>query len=447
MASAQSYISTSIQNMKNDPNMTIQQIIQQLGGYDNPAVSDYTQASMRDVTDPTLMTIAQYLNALGADGYTYQYSDFLDKANAATKAGYDAQFNALDDAQRNYYQSMGTAQATAADTIRNQYSQAIQQGISKGMQQANILSTLLGTSQAAAQEATQLAQDRYQTGQEYRAQILKDASDAIAASNNAYGVLMDNIRQLYNDDIQQKTADLEYNASVIDSNAQYAANKYAADTNYASGINTNASGIFNNNQSVLSQIMAAASQAAAQDNYSNAYLAAAKAAADAQRYAANRSYAAAMAGSGSGGTSGGGGKSGSGAPIAEKPGSTNKTIGVGNKPDDAFNSTLYTMWNPFVPNANKSNGLVNGAKSAGTGTTVGSGIGTALYPKTSTTSPYAGVNAALGNALANAKKKTTSPYAGVNAALGNALANAYKKPKTTNSGGGKAYPQSRMATK
>ena len=446
MASAQSYISTSIQNMKNDPNMTIQQIIQQLGGYNNPAVSEYTPADLRDVTDPTLMTIAQYLNALGADGYTYQYSDFLDKANAATKAGYDAQFNALDDAQRNYYQSMGTAQATAADTIRNQYSHAIQQGISKGMQQANILSTLLGTSQAAAQEATQLAQDRYQTGQEYRAQILKDASDAIAASNNAYGVLMDNIRQLYNDDIQQKTADLEYNASVIDSNAQYAANKYAADTNYASGINTNASGIFNNNQSVLSQIMAAASQAAAQDNYSNAYLAAAKAAADAQRYAANQAYAAARSGSSSGGASGGG-TSGSGAPIAEKPGSTNKTIGVGNKPDDAFNSTLYTMWNPFVPNANKSNSLVNGAKAAGSKTTVGNALGTALYPKTSTTSPYAGVNAALGNALANAKKKTTSPYAGVNAALGNALANAKKKTKTTNSGGGKAYPQSYMATK
>ena len=442
MASAQSYISTSIQNMKNDPNMTIQQIIQQLGGYNNPAVSEYTPADLRDVTDPTLMTIAQYLNALGADGYTYQYSDFLDKANAATKAGYDAQFNALDDAQRNYYQSMGTAQATAADTIRNQYSQAIQQGISKGMQQANILSTLLGTSQAAAQEATQLAQDRYQTGQEYRAQILKDASDAIAASNNAYGVLMDNIRQLYNDDIQQKTADLEYNASVIDSNAQYAANKYAADTNYASGINTNASGIFNNNQSVLSQIMAAASQAAAQDNYSNAYLAAAKAAADAQRYAANQAYAAARSGSSSGG-----GTSGSGAPIAEKPGSTNKTIGVGNKPDDAFNSTLYTMWNPFVPNANKSNGLVNGAKAAGSKTTVGNALGTARYPKTSTTSPYAGVNAALGNALANAYKKPTSPYAGVNAALGNALANAKKKTKTTNSGGGKAYPQSYMATK
>ena len=105
------------------------------------------------------------------------------------------------------------------------------------------------------------------------------------------------------------------------------------------------------------------------------------------------------------------------------------------------------MWNPFVPNANKSNGLVNGAKAAGSNTALGNALGTAIYPKTSTTSPYAGVNAALGNALANAKKKTTSPYAGVNDALGNALANAKKKTKTTNSGGGKAYPQSYMATK
>lgn len=292
MASQQSYISTSIQNMSNNPNATIQQIIQMLGGYSNPAKDSYTPAEQREVTDPNLMTIAEYLKTLGAEGYTYEYDDFLSKLNAATNAGYDAQFNALDDAQSNYYRSLGAAQATAADTIRNQYGQAIQQGISKGMQSANMLSTLLGTSQAAAAEATQLAQDRYQTGQDLRAQLLKDAADAQTQSTNAYNTLLGNIRQLYNDDIQQKTADLEYNASVIDSNAQYAANKYTADTNYASGINTNASGIFNNNQSVLSAIMAAAAQAAAQDNYSDAYKAAAQEAAAAQRYAADQSAAA-----------------------------------------------------------------------------------------------------------------------------------------------------------
>ena len=433
MASAQSYISTSLQNMSNNPNMTIQQIIQMLGGYSNPATSDYTPAEQRDVTDPTLMTIAQYLQTLGGEGYTYEYSDFLNKLNEATRAGYDTQFNALNDAQTNYFRDMGAAQATAADTIRNQYSQAIQQGISKGMQNANMLSTLLGTSQAAAAEATQLAQDRYQTGQEYRAQILKDAADALSQSNNAYNTLFGNIRQLYNDDIQQKTADLEYNASVIDSNAQFAANKYTADTNYASGINTNASSIFNNNQSVLSSIMAAASQAAAQDNYSDAYKAAALAAAeaqkqaaqisaDAQRYAANKSYAASVYNNGSNGT---GSTSGN---IVSKPTSTTKTPSdITNAASNATKQSALVLEEAFKKAAQSGN-----TTKTNTTTTKGGDFNLATgggYQKSYT----------VGKAVANNSSAITDIVKNImnNATLGGKLFN--KSTNGTSGGGSRTF--------
>ena len=223
MASAQSYIDTGKANL-NNPNATIQQLIQQFGGYNNPASDSYNPYAQIDAINPELMNLEDYLNKLGTQDYTYKYEDFLAALNNATNAGYDAQQSALDDAQRNYFKSMGANQETAADTIRSQYAQAIQQGISKGMQNANLITTLLGNSQTASDEATKLAQERYQAGQEQQAALVKNASDALTQSNTAYQTIMGNIRQLYNDQIQQRAADIQYNAAIGDTNANYAAN-------------------------------------------------------------------------------------------------------------------------------------------------------------------------------------------------------------------------------
>ena len=286
MANMSYYFGTG-ESKLNNPHQTLEQIIASLGGTKNPTQDNYTPYEQIEVIDPTIRTIAEYLSQLGAEGYKYKYDDILASKQAATEAAYQAQLASLNDAQRNYLSNMATNQATAADTIRNQYAQAIQSGMSKGMQNATLLSTLLGNTQAASDEATKLAQERYQAGQDQQAQMVKDAADALTQSNTAYETLMSNIRQLYNDEIQQRAADLEYNASIADTNANYLANKYTADTNYALGIGSNASGIYNSNQSTLGALLNAAMAAEAQDNYSNAYLEAAKLAAEAQIAAAN----------------------------------------------------------------------------------------------------------------------------------------------------------------
>lgn len=291
MASYESYISLGKQNLNTGYDYTIQQLISALGGLTNPNSDNYVPAEYREVIDPRLRSISEYLNQLGADGYQYEYSDILNTLNNATNAAYDARFNALDDANAQFNRDIATQQDSIADTLRSQYAQAIQSGVSRGMQSANILSSILGTTQAAAQSAQQLAEDRYQTGMDKQAQIVKDASDALTRSNAAYETLMSNIRQLYNDEIQEKTADLEYNASIADTNAQHAASIYTADTNYAQNVLANASGIYNNNQSVLQAIIAAAANASAQDTYSANYLAAAQASADAARYTADQAAA------------------------------------------------------------------------------------------------------------------------------------------------------------
>lgn len=297
MASYTSYIQQGVQNLNQGYNYNLQQIIAALGGLKNPTEDKYVQAEYRDITDPQLRTIAEYLSQLGAEGYQYKYEDILKGLQDATTAAYDARFNTLADATANYYRNMATQQESVADTIRSQYAQAIQNGVSRGMQSANVLSSILGTTQAAAADAQQLAQDKYQTGMDLQAQMVKDAADALSKSNAAYETLMGNIRQLYNDEIQEKTADLEYNASIAETNANYLAALYNANTNYATGVLGNASGIYNNNQSVLANLISAAAAAAAQDNYSANYLQAAQVAANAatQSSANAQSLAAAQA--------------------------------------------------------------------------------------------------------------------------------------------------------
>lgn len=326
MSTTKYYVKQSLtKKQKKELQKTVKQIVKDLGGTKNPVKDNYKAYKQRTVTDPKLRTFEQYLSELGAEDYAYKYDDILGKKQTATDAAYEALFNAVNDSEREYNRNMANTQQSAADTIRSQYAQAIQQGVSKGIQNANMLSALLGTSQTASDEATKIAESRYQTGKDYTAQKIKDASDALSASNSAYETLMSNIRQLYNDEIQEKTADLEYNASIAETNAQYYANKYRADTDYANNINTTAAGIYNNNHSSLSQILAAAIAAEAQDKYSAAYQAAQQAAANAQIEAAKIAAAATQASYGGGG---GGGSYGGGisyTPINYTPSSTTRS--------------------------------------------------------------------------------------------------------------------------
>lgn len=287
MATAKAYFSQSVGNL-NNPYATIAQIISQLGGLKSPVQNPgYTAPDRIDVIDPKIRTLEQYLSEVGAEGYQYNYEDILNLLNASTEAAQAAQQEKLRQADTAYKQAVAENQDSALDTIRQQYAQGIQNGINKGMAAANQLSAILATSKENAKTAQENAEARVNAANEYYADLAKNGVTALDKSNAAMEALMGNIRQLYNDEIQQRTSELEYNASIEETLANYLVNKYAADLGYANNVNTQAAGIYNNNQTSLASLINAAIGAEAQDNYSGAYRDAAQIQADAQVKAAD----------------------------------------------------------------------------------------------------------------------------------------------------------------
>ena len=72
------------------------------------------------------------------------------------------------------------------------------------------------------------------------------------------------ISLLYNDQIQQLTAQLAYNQGINTDAAGYAANKYTANANLAGNNASAGAGVYNNNQSAIAQLQAAIESANAQ---------------------------------------------------------------------------------------------------------------------------------------------------------------------------------------
>lgn len=287
MATAKAYFSQSVGNL-NNPYATIAQIISQLGGLESPVQDpSYTAPDRIDVIDPKIRTIAQYLSEVGAEDYQYNYEDILNLLNASTEAAQIAQQEKLSQTDAAYKQAVAENQDSALDTIRQQYAQGIQNGINKGMAAANQLSAILATSKENAKTAQENAEARVNAANDYYADLAKNGATALDKSNAAMETLMGNIRQLYNDEIQQRTSELEYNASIEETIANYLVNKYAADLGYANNVNTQAASIYNNNQTSLASLINAAIGAEAQDNYSGAYRDAAQIQADAQVKAAD----------------------------------------------------------------------------------------------------------------------------------------------------------------
>ena len=160
-------------------------------------------------------------------------------------------------AERKYYNNIAAAQNTALDTIRQQYGQAVASGASKGMQAANMLSAILGTTQTANDEATQLAQDRQTLVNKYAQQMRQDSIDALNYSNDMGNSIGGLAHQLYNDMIQQKTAELSYNQGINTDAAGYAASKYTADANLSGALAGTGAGVYNNNNSAIAALQAA----------------------------------------------------------------------------------------------------------------------------------------------------------------------------------------------
>jgi gas vesicle protein len=120
-----------------------------------------------------------------------------------------------------------------------------------------MLSAILGNTQTANEEATELAAARQELVNKYAQQMRQDTVDALQYSNDMANSIGSLSHQLYNDQIQQKTAELSYNQGINTDYAGYAASKYTADANLAGALAGTAAGVYNNNVSSMAAIQAA----------------------------------------------------------------------------------------------------------------------------------------------------------------------------------------------
>ena len=237
-----------------NPNESLTNLLQQVYSNSTQPVDAYTRPDYTGVVDSRIMNVNDLANALGVQ-FTYDRDEIEKIYQDATKAA--LQMEQQSGAERGYYNHLAAAQNTAVDTIRQQYGNAVATGASKGMQAANMLSAILGTTQTANEEATQLAQDRQALVNKYAQQMRQDSVDALNYSNEMANSIGGLSHQLYNDMIQQKTAELSYNQGINTDYAGYAASKYTADSNLSGALAGTGAGVYNNNNSAIAALQAA----------------------------------------------------------------------------------------------------------------------------------------------------------------------------------------------
>ena len=237
-----------------DPNAQVAALMQTINANTRGVADAYNRPGYTGVINPNIQSVKDLANTLGVK-FTYDRDEIEKIYKDATLAALQMEKNS--DAERKYYSHMANAQNTAVDTIRQQYGQAVANGASKGMQAANMLSAILGTTQTANEEATQLAADRQALINKYAQQIRQDSVDALNYSNDIANSIGGLSHQLYNDMIQQKTAELSYNQGINTDAAGYAASKYTADANLAAAIAGTGAGVYNNNNSAIAALQAA----------------------------------------------------------------------------------------------------------------------------------------------------------------------------------------------
>lgn len=215
-------------------------------GYVRPDYTNVVNSRIRDVNDLS--------KTLGVN-FTYDRNEIEKIYQDATMAALRMEQNS--GAERQYYNNLANAQNTMLDTIRQQYGNAVSTGANRGMQAANMLSAILGTTQTANEEATNLAAARQELTNKYAQQMRQDTVDALNYSNDMANTIGSLSHQLYNDEIQQKTAELAYNQGINTDYAGYMASKYTADANLLAALAGTGAGVYNNNQSAIAALEAA----------------------------------------------------------------------------------------------------------------------------------------------------------------------------------------------
>lgn len=228
----------------------------------------YLGAGYTDVNNAGVMDLPTLQQALGTN-ITYDRQAIEDLYNTATETGYGIERK--NGAENAYFKALASSSSEANKAMADQYNRAAAQGASAGMAAANQLSSILGMGQQAQEQAQQLAIDRQNSMKEYAQQMAQNKVDALKYSNDTQTNLAQQARQLYNDSIQQQTAQLAYNQAANTDIAGYNANKDTVLGNLLGNLGSAGSNAFANSVTSLASIQNAIAAADAQKNQQITY--------------------------------------------------------------------------------------------------------------------------------------------------------------------------------
>lgn len=228
----------------------------------------YLGAGYTDVNNAGVMDLPTLQQALGTN-ITYDRQAIEDLYNTATETGYGIERK--NGAENAYFKALASSSSEANKVMADQYNRAAAQGASAGMAAANQLSSILGMGQQAQEQAQQLAIDRQNSMKEYAQQMAQNKVDALKYSNDTQTNLAQQARQLYNDSIQQQTAQLAYNQAANTDIAGYNANKDTVLGNLLGNLGSAGSNAFANSVTSLASIQNAIAAADAQKNQQITY--------------------------------------------------------------------------------------------------------------------------------------------------------------------------------
>lgn len=231
---------------------------------------------------PSYMTGAEMAKNLGID---YNYQNILDKLNKATEAEYALKNKEYAMTENQFYNQMYGAQGTALDTIRKSQAQAVATGASRGLQMANELAAMLGLQQETVASATDLAQQRNLLKDKEAGAYTQNVVDATNTYNTLGATLGNLINNRYAADVQHNIGLMEYFKGLDQNAKNLQGNMYAADRNLE-GTKYTA------DQNLAGVDLTSARNLQGQLDYNQTYLQAAKAQAEATKYAANVNAAA-----------------------------------------------------------------------------------------------------------------------------------------------------------
>ena len=164
-------------------------------------------------------------------GLTYDYDKILGLLNKATTDAYAARETEAKQTENTFYRNMVDTQSATLDTLRQTQAAAVATGASKGIAAAQELSAILGMQEEAGVGATDLANARLNLSEKKQAEMSGNASSALDTSNAIKQAIANMDLTKYGYDVQKLMGDLDYLASLHNSDKTLEGVKYNADKN------------------------------------------------------------------------------------------------------------------------------------------------------------------------------------------------------------------------